>query len=354
MRRALFALVGCLGVAVPAAAAPPPRDARVDKAIANGLRFLHNTQEKDTGAWKVHGRPNPAITSLAVMAFLSAGHVPGEGRYGPTIEKGVRYVLSIQKNNGLIASDGNLEMYHHGIATLMLAEVAGMTQGELAKQVRRAVEKAVAVILVAQRTNGDGRGGWRYRVQHVNQSDVSVTGWQVMALRAARNLGCDVPAGTIDQAVAFLHRCFDDREGAFRYTPRDGVTVPCTGTSILALELCGKDRHNNAQVLRAGTFLLKNPPRWGSGYFFYSIYYCSQATFQIGGNYWSAFRTHLHDVLTRNQKANGSWEGRGGDDGQHGGPNYCTAMSILALTVEYRYLPIYQRGDEPTNKGKKR
>ena len=34
------------------------------------------------------------------------------------------------------------------------------------------------------------------------------------------------------------------------------------------------------------------------------------------------------------------------------GPNYCTAMAILALTVEYRFLPIYQRAEEPADKTK--
>jgi hypothetical protein len=29
------------------------------------------------------------------------------------------------------------------------------------------------------------------------------------------------------------------------------------------------------------------------------------------------------------------------------GPAYSTAMAILALTVEYRFLPIYQRFEEP-------
>jgi hypothetical protein len=29
------------------------------------------------------------------------------------------------------------------------------------------------------------------------------------------------------------------------------------------------------------------------------------------------------------------------------GQAYATAMAILALTVEYRYLPIYQRFEEP-------
>ncbi len=78
-------------------------------------------------------------------------------------------------------------MYHHGIATLMLAEVAGMTEGQLAKDIRDKLEKAVTVILIAQRTGkGRDRGGWRYSVKDNKSgtdSDISVTGWQIMALR---------------------------------------------------------------------------------------------------------------------------------------------------------------------------
>jgi hypothetical protein len=56
----------------------------------------------------------------------------------------------------------------------------------------------------------------------------------------------------------------------------------------------------------------------------------------------------MHEVLLRNQKSNGSWLGGGYD--ANFGPNYCTAMAVLALTVEYRYLPIYQRDEEPADK----
>src|SRR5262249_61862506 len=99
---------------------------------------------------------------LAVMAFLSAGHVPGEGRYGATVERGVRWMLKQQLANGIIANDDRQLMYHHGIATLMLAEVAGMTDGELAGEVRAKLAKAVAVILRAQRGGtGQASGGWR-------------------------------------------------------------------------------------------------------------------------------------------------------------------------------------------------
>jgi hypothetical protein len=295
------------------------------------------------------------------MAFLSAGHVPGEGKYGPTIEKGVRWVLKSQQPNGLLTDNGNYEMYNHGIATLMLAEVSGMCEGKLAEEVRPRLEKAVQIILRAQRTKlgrskDQALGGWRYHVQDLYDgnegSDISVTGWQVMALRASKNIGCDVPAEVIDNAVKFIKSCQDKNNGGVRYTPSDGVTIGCTGTGVLALELCGKDRHRSPEALQAGAFLIKeqNLPRWDrrsinpNRFFFYSLYYGSQATFQLGGNYREVYRPKLYEVLLGNQRANGSWVGPN-EDGTLG-PNYCTAMGVLALTVEYRFLPIYQRDEE--------
>ncbi len=173
-----------------------------------------------------------------------------------------------------------------------------------------------------------------------------------MALRAAKNLGCDVPAENIELAVDFLKRCQDSRTGGFRYTPGGRLTVACTGTSILGLEICGKERHHTPEALRAGAFLIQNQnlPYWSQEWFFYSIYYGAQAAFQLGGNYWSVYRPRLHEVLLRNQNGSGFWEGYSAD--ARYGRSYCTAMAILALTVEYRYLPIYQRGEEPTERPK--
>jgi hypothetical protein len=339
-----------LVVPAPAGSRPPrgakaERDARLDKAVDRAVEFLHRSQDSSEGCWG----GNVAVTSLAVMAFLSAGHTPGEGKYGKTIESGVRWVLRNQHPGGLLANAGGHEMYHHGIATLMLAEVAGMTDAKLGKDVRRALEKAVALILKAQRTQAQHAGGWRYRVTHYDGSDMSVTGWQLMALRAAKNLGCDVPARAIDRAVDYVKRCQDPREGGFCYMPRSRLTIACTGTGILALEVCGKEQHHSPAVLRAGGYLIRrgNLPRWGAPHFYYSIYYGSQASFQLGGNYWSTYRPQLHKALLGNQRDNGAWVG-GGSDSFYGSA-YCTAMAVLALTVEYRYLPIYQR-EEPAEK----
>jgi hypothetical protein len=50
------------------------------------------------------GSRDPAISALCVMAFLSSGHVPGEGKYGATIEKGIRFVCNQQQQNGVFAA----------------------------------------------------------------------------------------------------------------------------------------------------------------------------------------------------------------------------------------------------------
>lgn len=350
MRRRIITIAFLLLAALPVSAAEDA--ARVDRAIERGLQALAALQNKNEGCWRDrYNRPNSAVTGLAVMAFLSAGHVPGEGRYGAVVEKGVRWTLRKQQANGLLAGDGNQEMYQHGIATLMLAEAAGMTGADIEPDLRKALTKAVRVILKSQRMNGHDRGGWRYRALPVDGTDISVTGWQVMALRAARNLGCDVPADAIDRAVAYIKRCHDNGSGGFRYQPGSGVTVACTGTSILALELCGKEHHHCREALRGGAYLLRkeNLPNPNQQWFFYSIYYGSQAAFQLGGNYWTVFRPRLHEVLLRMQNSGGFWDGQS-SDAQQGGRAYCTAMAVLALTVEYRFLPIYQRSEEPSEK----
>ena len=85
------------------------------------------------------------------MAFLSAGQTPAEGEHARAVADGIRWVLSQQKANGIISTDRDYEMYHHGICTLMLAEVVGMCQPDLADEVRPALARAVEVILKAQR-----------------------------------------------------------------------------------------------------------------------------------------------------------------------------------------------------------
>lgn len=74
----------------------------------------------------------------------------------------------------------------------------------------------------------------------------------------------------------------------------------------------------------------------------YSAYYCSQAMFQLGGDYWKQFYPRFMNVLLENQNADGSWSPEGNRDGNFGSA-YTTALVILALAPPYQLLPIFQR-----------
>lgn len=325
-------------------AEPPASDPKSDAAILRALDWLRSSQ-KPSGGWE-SGNFGEAtsVTSLAVMAFLSAGHVPGEpGPYREAIERGVRYVLRHQKPNGLLVSNtSHGPMYCHGISTLMLAEVAGMApDGGLAAEVRPALARAVDLILKAQarKKSEDHRGGWRYQPDSPD-SDLSVTGWQVMALRAARSAGCAVPSEPIDRAIAYIKKCAHKDRGGFGYQPGGGPNNPRTGTGILSLEICGD--HGSPEAVAGAEYLLKHPPQWSSDYFFYEVYYAPQAMFQVGDKYFQGYYPKLVKVLLEHQDKDGSWLSGGGND-RSGGRVYCTAAAVLALAVEYRYLPIYQK-----------
>jgi hypothetical protein len=330
----------------PAAAkkAAPLVAAPADLAIHRALEHLKGAQAVD-GSWSSGGfGPATSITSLAVMAFLAAGHVPGEpGPYREAIEKGIRYVLAHQHANGLLVSQSSHgPMYCHGISTLMLAEAAGMAaDGELAASIHAALVRAVKLVLSAQDRpkNRDSAGGWRYQPTS-DDSDLSVTGWQLMALRAAKAAGCEVPSSSIDRAIDYVKRCAVKQGGGFGYQPGGGPNNARTGTGVLALEICGE--HLTPEATRGAEYLLKSPPRWSTPYFFYEVYYCPLAMFQMGDKYFVPYRAKLVPILLSHQQNDGSWLSDDAND-RTGGRNYCTAMAVLALSVEYRYLPIYQR-----------
>ncbi len=326
---------------------PPCRgdDARslaVDTGIARGLEYLAAAQDP-SGAWSTDSYgESTAATSLAVMAYLAAGYSPGEGPYGRRMDRGIRWVIDHQEANGmLVHRKSHGPMYSHGISTLMLAEVWGMVGEAEMESVRRALERAVRLILQAQDLEKGNRhnGGWRYQVDS-KDSDLSVTGWQVLALRAAKNVGCDVPAESIDRAIDYVKRCgVRDRNG-FGYQPGNGATPTLTGVGILALEVCGD--HHSPEALGGAEYLMAQPLRPGSNYFFYGVYYTGVGMHKIGGKYAEATRDHLLDLLLPTQQGDGSWLSDHASE-RRVGAVYSTSLALLALSIDYRYLPIYQR-----------
>lgn len=331
-------LSGC-----PAEAAPQtPQQKQVDQAVVRALKFLAEQQQAD-GSWQVdqYGE-STAATSLAIMAFLAAGHVPGEGPYGDQLTRGIRWVIEHQQPDGMIVHKrSHGPMYSHGISTLMLAEVTGMLDEPLADDCRKVLQRGVRLILEAQNIpkSEPHAGGWRYQPDS-RDSDLSVTGWQLLALRAAKNVGCDVPAEHIDRAVEYVKRCTPGNHVGFSYQPGGSTSPTRSGTGILALEVCGA--HQTPEALRAADYLLERPLQAGDQYFYYGVYYCTVGLFKVGGKYWDESKAHLATTLLTEQAADGSWLAHSGSE-RSAGKVYCTSMAVLALAVEYRYLPIYQR-----------
>lgn len=319
---------------------------RVDKAIVNALGYLA-LQQRPSGAWQVDQfGESTASTSLAIMAFLAAGHLPDEGPYGERISRGIQWVLEHQRPDGMIVHrTSHGPMYSHGISTLMLAEVVGMVNKKQAPQVRKALENAVSLILKAQEMPKarNHEGGWRYSPSSAD-SDLSVTGWQLLALRAAKNVGCDVPKKNIDMAIAYVKRCSSG--GGFAYQPGQRPTAVRTGTGLLALEAAGDHeevdgkRVHSAIAISGAAYLLRRPLRWNEAHFFYGVYYCSVGMFKMGGEYWERTQPQIENLLLSTQRLNGSWLGPAE---RRFGETYCTSMAVLALAIDYRYLPIYQR-----------
>ncbi|MFW6133747.1 MAG: prenyltransferase/squalene oxidase repeat-containing protein [Planctomycetota bacterium] len=340
------ALVAPVRAADPAPAADPlaEHEQDIDAAIERGLKYLLSKQQ-DNGAFACPMEGNTAVTSLCVMAFLAKGYTPETPPHGEALNRAIDYVVSAQNDSGLLVAKGRSHgpMYSHGISTLMLSEVSGMLSPERQRRVGKALSKALALILQAQdveKKDPRHQGGWRYQ-PHSRDSDISCTGWQIMALRSARTNGAPVPADAIDDAVKHVLRCRDEKSGGFCYMPGKSPGLARTGTGLLCLELTG--RHGTAPTVQAGKWLLKHlPNRWGGGHFYYGIYYCSQGMFQLGEDYWHPWADRLYRIALKTQREDGSWPTEAGS-AKKAGPTYATAMTILAVSVAYRQLPIYQR-----------
>ena len=316
----------------------------VDEAVEKALTYLAKAQNPD-GSFPDDMGGCTAVTSLSVMAFLAKGHTPGRGPYGEAINKGIDFVISTRQANGTMVSKGkgggHGPMYNHTIATLMLSEVSGMVDPARQKRIDAALPKAMQVILAAQAVTKPAplQGGWRYQPNSAD-SDLSCSGWALMSLRSARNNGTDVPKGAIEDALKFVASC-RAADGGYGYQPGGGASLAMTSVALLSMELCGLHRDKNA--VAAGEWVLRHLPKtYGEGFFYYALYYSSQAMFQLGGEYWEKYAAHLYQMMLKYQQADGSWPQGSGNEAP-AGLCYSTAMGVLAVSVSYRQLPIYQR-----------
>ena len=309
-----------------------------ERAVDKGLAFLASNQ-KDDGTFGSGYGSSTGIVALAGMAFLSKGHTPGQGAYSKNIEGCIQFILNSQQPNGVLnkGGSGNGVMYAHNISTLFLSECSGMVDPEMQDKLDKVLGNATRLILTAQavKKSKQHQGGWRYKPDS-RDSDLSCSGWALMALRSAKLNGAPVPDAAIKSSIEYVLRNHDKKSGGFGYSGPSG-SISLTGCGLLCLELSGL--HGSEATFRAGEFILKSQKNIiGNGHEIYANYYNAQAMFQLGGKYWETYAAWMYPHYISTQTANGSWPSKIS-------PIYGTSMIVLSLSVPYRQLPIYQRDE---------
>lgn len=313
---------------------------KVDIAIERALNFISNGQNERGTFESGPANTYAGIPALCGMAFLAKGYTPMSNPHGPTIMRIIDHLIEkARKEDGYLGVMGG-KMYSHSIATLFLSEVSGMVDTNRQAKIEELLPKAVKLILTAQAVNkGENhKGGWRYEPNSTD-SDMSCSGWALMALRSARLNGAAVPEEAIEKAVSYPLNHHNDKTGTFGYQDKSSNAKNLTGAGLLCLELCGK--HGSEATQKAASFLHKNYRQLAGGSNkLYGLYYAAQGLFQTGGDAWSEFYDWMTGFYIPRQKPDGSW-----NEGELNCPYYQTALMTLALTVPYRQLPIYQRDE---------
>jgi len=314
--------------------------AEVDASIRSGLSFLASRQSLD-GAFEGDSAPRVATTGLALMSFLAAGHTPDDGRFGQNVRRAIDFLVHQAPADGYFGQLDGSRMYGHGIVVLALAEAYGVEPLETNRAAIRAVlERGVAQILAAQDAPKDATsvGGWRYEPRSAD-SDLSLSGWNILALRAAANVGIDVPKDHVDRAGSYILQCYNKLQHGFGYQPRLDAGPGMTGVAVL--NLCLLDASHRDEVQRGVQFILDHPVGDQTRFPYYTMYYVTQAAYQFGEPAWNAVWTNTRDRLLHAQIGDGGWpQSRSGEEP---GRSYATSMAVLTLCVPKSLLPTYQR-----------
>ena len=345
---------------------PPASEEEVRKALEKALDFLASKQTEEgdfTGYYEKHA----GTTGLSLMAFVGAECVAKD--YTKNITKAVDFIKTqyhptsdYEPGSQKQAREGGLigranPMYEHGITTLALAETLVHTNDLSLEPI---IEDAIQMILKAQNTENkpellggpitpDSKhyGGWRYNPGSVD-SDLSVSGWPILALKAVKNAGFIVPEWSLEKAVHFVGACHDESDGSFAYTAGGrGSSCVRAGIGALCLQLIGEK--NDPRIPPALKFMQNDPPVWnkedpGNGYPFYYWYYGTRAMVNEGGENWRIWKDWMCRLLVDHQNSDGSWSGNQSEENKL---IYTTALGALMLELCCGHLPIYMRERVP-------
>ena len=307
----------------------------VDTIYERGLGFL-SANQADDGSWR--SRSEHGITGLCLMAFLASGEDPNFGRYRLNVKRAVRSIILGQETTGFIPTS----MYHHGFAMLALAEAYGAVDEatlweagdtDRKKTIVEALEDAVNLAVDSQAKNHSG--GWRYSPTSTD-ADTSVTGSVLMGLLGCRNAGIHVPDETIENALAYMQQN-TAASGFVAYSGGiGGGGNSVARSSVAALVYAVGHKREWEEYANALEHIASKLDHKETSHTHYFYYYMAQALYQGDPVAWEQWNRKTSRMLADQQSPEGSFSGSYGEA-------YGTAMSLLSLALNYRFLPIYER-----------
>jgi hypothetical protein len=320
--------------------------ASTEASVMNALRWLKSVQEPD-GSWTlasgaaVGARSDsgaaPAMTGLALLAYLAHGETPNSAEFGYVVEKGLKWLQSAQQPDGHFRGRDSHD-YSHPIVAFALCEAYGMTRNPLLTSV---AQRAVKVIVEGQ----NPLGGWTYNCKPDARNDLSYTGWCVQAIKAAKLAGisCEGLDAALERAEGGLCRNASP-SGSFGYT---GPTPsPLTGVGVLGLQLLGYK--SPGRIARGLAVLDRATCDWEQPIGpnpIYHWYYITQAKRLGGGKCWDLWNRQFAPELTSHQiimagasddgKDLGYWESASARE-HCKSRVYNTTLCTLSLEVYYK------------------
>jgi hypothetical protein len=313
-----------------------PKQARAIRRACDALAKLQQKDGSFATSRGYGGGHRAAMTGLAGLALLSAGHVPGRGKHAKVVEKAARFLLKLQDREGCYADAGGRSMHGHGYALHFMAEVYGMTSDpSLAKKLRKSVKQGVRLTARCQ----SPEGGWIYQpVARGHEGSITVT--QVQAIWSARQAGINVPQKTIDKGITYMKKS-QQPDGGICYRLGSRGSRPALSVAGVAV-FCGLGRRETKEAHKAIGYLRKmmkgNVRSYSrmTSFDHYTTLYLGQALYQAGDPDWSKHYPKLRDELIKRQGADGSWT-------SSYGPVFGTSCYTLVLAIPYQYLPTFQR-----------
>jgi hypothetical protein len=282
----------------------PSRQRKVDAALGRALRLILAAQQvrksaTHRGGWRYNHTSTDSDISCSGWAVMSLRSARNNGAAVPaeSVNQAVEFILRCRGRDGgfCYQPGGQTGLARTGTALLCL-ELCGRHAG---KESVAAGEYVLDSIGAARSDQG------KVKAQQ------------------------DKAAQRYAQVVAAAKKRVDDAET--RRLPAATITQLKRRHEQMARQQGEMTRRRAAMVVQ------RSRVRFGGSHFYYGLYYCSQGMFQLGGRYWEQFGAFLYEMMLKFQEPDGSWPRRSV------GTCYSTAMGVLAMSVSYRQLPIYQR-----------